>query len=263
MEKKNLERTACTVNDHLEIIGIDGLPEIKEGDDIADLFFKALGRKELELEDGDAIVFTSKIIAKSEGRVIDLFDVEVSNDARRIANEMDKDPRVVQLVLNDAKEVVRAERNIIIVETKQGFICANAGVDVSNVEEGQAVSLPENPQRSASRLKKEIEERSGKEISVLLADSFGRAFRDGVTGICIAVSGIPAVLDRRGEADRFGKIARITKEAVVDEICAAANLVMGEFREGIPIAIVRGLNIKRDKGEIKDVLLNREDDLFR
>jgi len=263
MEKKDFERIACTVNDHLEIIGIDGLPEIKEGDNIADLFFKALGRKERELEDGDAIVFTSKIIAKSEGRVIDLSDVKVSNDAMRIANEMDKDPRVVQLVLNDAKEVVRAERNIIIVETKQGFICANAGVDVSNIEEGKAVSLPENPQLSASRLKNEIEERSGKEISVLLADSFGRAFRDGVTGICIAVSGIPAMLDRRGEADRFGKIARITKEAVVDEICAAANLVMGEFREGIPIAIVRGLNIKRDKGEVKDVLLNREDDLFR
>ena len=249
--------------DHLEIIGIDALPEIRAGDDLTDLFFKALEEKKEKLEDGDAIVFTSKIVSKSEGRVVDLIDVKVSNDAERIAKEMDKDPHIVQLILNEIKEIVRAERNIIIVETKHGFICANAGIDESNVEEGKAVLLPQNPQRSAYHLKREIEARSGKEISVLISDSFGRAFRDGVTGICVGVSGIPALLDRRGEEDRFGKIARITKEAVADEICAAANLVMGEFKEGIPIVIVRGLKLKRSRGDIKEVLFNREDDLFR
>ncbi|MCK4476343.1 MAG: coenzyme F420-0:L-glutamate ligase [Methanophagales archaeon] len=249
--------------DHLEIIGIDHFPEVKEGDDLTDLFFKALEEKREKLEDGDAIVFTSKIISKSEGRVVDLSGVKIGSDAERIAKETDKDPRIVQLILNETKEIVRTEKNIILVETKHGFVCANAGVDESNVEEGKAVLLPEDPQRSASRLKKEIEERSGEEISVLISDSFGRAFRDGVTGICIGVSGITALLDRRGEEDRFGKIARITKEAVADEICAAANLVIGEFKEGIPIAIVRGLKLKRSEGDIKEVLFNREDDLFR
>lgn len=249
--------------DYLEIIGIDGLPEVKEGDDLTGLFFKALEEKEEKIEARDAIVFTSKIVSKSEGRVVDLSDVKPGLDAKRIAKEMDKDPRIVQLVLNETKELVRTEKNIIVVETKHGFVCANAGVDESNVEEGKAVLLPEDPQGSASRLKKEIEERSGEEISVLISDSFGRAFRGGVTGICIGVSGITALLDRRGEEDRFGKIAKITKEAVADEVCAAANLVMGEFEESIPIVIVRGLKLKRSEGDIRDVLFTREDDLFR
>jgi len=258
MTKKEVELT-----DHLEIIGMDNLPEVKESDDLTSLFFDALEEKKLKLEDDDAIVFTSKIVSKSEGRVVVLSGVKQGSEAERIAKETDKDPRIVQLVLNETKEIVRAEKNIIIVETKHGFVCANAGVDESNVEAGKAVLLPEDAQGSASRLKKEIEVRSGKEISVLISDSFGRAFRDGVTGICIGVSGIPALLDRRGETDRFGKIALITKEAIADEVCAAANLVMGEFAEGIPIVIVRGLKLKRSKGDIKEVLFNREDDLFR
>ena len=258
MNKKEFEPT-----DHLEIIGIDAIPEVKEGDDLTDLFFKALTEKGEDLIDGDAIVFTSKIVSKSEGRVVDLSGVKPATDAERIAKETDKDPRIVQLILNETKEIVRIGNNNIIVETKHGFVCANAGIDESNVEEGKAVLLPEVPQRSASHLEKAIEERSGKEISVLISDSFGRAFRDGVTGICIGVSGIPALLDRRGEEDRFGKIAMITKEAVADEVCAAANLVIGEFLEGIPIAIVRGLKLKRSEGDIKEVLFNRENDLFR
>jgi coenzyme F420-0:L-glutamate ligase/coenzyme F420-1:gamma-L-glutamate ligase len=250
-------------SERLEIIGIDELPEIKEGDDIAHLFLDALEAKNVKLKDGDAIVITSKIISKSEGRVVDLSDVRASREAERIAQEMEKDPKIVQIILEEAKEIVRMANKHIIVETKHGFVCANAGVDQSNVEEGKAVLLPEDPQKSAYKLKEEIEARSGKEISVLIADSFGRAFRDGVTGICIGVSGIPALLDRIGEEDRFGRISRITKEAVADEICAAANLVMGEFRESIPIAIVRGLALERCEGEIQELLFKREDDLFR
>lgn len=249
--------------DHLEILGVKGLPEIREGDDLTALFFDTLEKNGLCLEDDDAIVFTSKIISKSEGRVVALSDVKTSDEAKRIAEETEKDPRIAQLILNEAKEVVRVERNIIIVETMHGFVCANAGIDESNVEEGKAVLLPENPQSSVSRLKKEIEARSGKEVSVLTSDTFGRAFRDGVTGICVGVSGIPALLDRRGELDRFGKIARITKEAIADEVCAAANLVMGEFSEGIPVAIVRGLRLKQRDSNIEDVLFHRANDLFR
>ena len=258
MKKKRFE-----FPDHLEIMGITGLPEIKEGDDLTALFFEALEAEKVKLEDGDAVVFTSKIISKSEGRVVDLFGVKVSVEAERKAKETEKDAKIVQLILNEAKEIIRMMKGHIIVETKHGFVCANAGVDESNVEEGKAVLLPDDPQRSAERLKKEIEARSGKEISVLVSDSFGRAFRNGVLGTCIGVSGIPAILDRRGEADRFGKIARITKEAIADEICAAANLVMGEFKESIPIVIVRGLKLKRCESAIKEVLFNREADLFR
>jgi len=250
-------------SNRLEIIGIDELPEIKEGDDLTRLFLEAVEEQNLELEDGDAIVFTSKIIAKSEGRVVDLSSVRVSGEAERIAKATEKDPRIVQLVLNEAKAIVRMMKNHVIVETKHGFVCANAGVDESNVAEGKAVLLPKDPQKSARQLKDEIEERSGKAISVLISDSFGRAFRDGVTGICVGVSGIPALVDRRGEEDRFGKIAQITKEAIADEICAAANLVMGEFKEGVPIAIVRGLTLERCESDVQELLFNKEDDLFR
>jgi coenzyme F420-0:L-glutamate ligase/coenzyme F420-1:gamma-L-glutamate ligase len=248
---------------HLEIIGVKGFPEIRAGDDLTALLFEALEKNGLCLEEGDAIVFTSKVIAKSEGRVVDLSEVKVGNEAARIAAETGKDPRIVQLILNETIEIVRIAGNNIIVETKHGFVCANAGVDESNVEAGRAVLLPEDPQGSVSRFRKEIEERCGKEVSVLTSDSFGRAFRAGITGICLGVSGVPALLDRRGEQDRFGKIARITKEAVADEVCAAANLVMGEFLEGIPVAIVRGLRFKARESDIKDVLFRRENDFFR
>jgi coenzyme F420-0:L-glutamate ligase/coenzyme F420-1:gamma-L-glutamate ligase len=250
-------------SDRLEIIGLDGLPEIREGDDLTRLFLDALEAKNLVLEDGDAIVFTSKIISKSEGRIVDLADVRVSGEAERVAHEMDKEPQIVQLIFEEAKEIVRMRAKHIIVETRHGFVCANAGVDQSNVEVGKAVLLPKDPQKSAYKLKEEIEARTGKRISILISDSFGRAFRDGVAGICVGVSGIPALLDRRGEEDRFGKIARITKEAVADEICAAANLVMGEFCEGIPIVLVRGLALERCEGEIQELLFKREADLFR
>jgi len=258
-----MKKKSFSFSDHLEITGIDGLPEIKEGDDLTSLFFNALKEKRMTLEDHDAIVFTSKIISKSEGRVVDFSDVKVSEEAERIAKETEKDPKIVQLILNEAKEIVRMMKNHIIVETKHGFVCANAGVDESNVEEGKVVLLPKDPQKSAEWLKKEIEAGSGKEISVLISDSFGRAFRDGVTGACIGVSGIPALLDRRGEVDRFGKIAKITKEAIADEICAAANLVMGEFKEGMPIVLVRGLKLERGESNIKEILFKKKDDLFR
>jgi coenzyme F420-0:L-glutamate ligase/coenzyme F420-1:gamma-L-glutamate ligase len=250
-------------SNRLELIGIVGLPEIKKGDDLTLLFLDAVKEQKENLDDGDVIVFTSKVVSKSEGRVVDLSSVQVSEEAERMARETEKDPRIVQLVLDESKGIERMMQNHVIVESKHGFVCANAGVDESNVEEGKAVLLPKDPQRSAQQLKKEIEARSGRAIAVLIADSFGRAFRDGVTGICVGVSGIPALVDRRGEEDRFGKIAQITKEAIADEICAAANLVMGEFKEGIPIAIVRGLLLERCERDIKELLFSREDDLFR
>ena len=246
-----------------EVIGIENIPEIKEGDDLTTLFLEALKAAGISLEDGDVIVFTSKIISKSEGKVADLSTIIASEDAEEIAKATNKNPKVVQLILDEAKEIIKMKQDLIITETKHGFVCANAGVDESNVEPGKAVLLPKDPQRSAFSLKKKIVERSGKEISVLISDSCGRAFRNGVMGTCIGVSGISALQDRRGEEDRFGKISRVTKVGIADEICAAANLVMGEFKEGIPIVIVRGLELKRSDGDISEILFKKEDDLFR
>ena len=250
-------------SNRLELFGIEGLPEIREGDNLTRLFLDAVEEQHVGLEDGDIVVFTSKIVSKSEGRVIDLSTVRVSGEADRIAEDTEKDPRIVQLVLEESSAIVRMMKKHVIVETKQGFVCANAGVDESNVAEGHAVLLPQDPQKSAQKLRTEIEERSGRTVAVLIADSFGRAFRDGVAGICVGISGVPALIDRRGEEDRFGKIAQITKEAIADEICAAANLVIGEFKEGVPIAIVRGLQLERCERDIQEILFSREEDLFR
>ncbi|MCW3135439.1 MAG: coenzyme F420-0:L-glutamate ligase [Canidatus Methanoxibalbensis ujae] len=252
---------------HIEIFGLRGIPEIKEGDDIAGIFIEALHANNISIRDGDAIVFASKIISKSEGRIVSLSAVNPSEEAFRLAErtggENRKDPRIVQIIIDESREIVRTGNGHIIVETKHGFICANAGIDESNVPEGYVILLPEDPQRSADVLRAEIERRINRKIAVLIADSHGRAFRDGVVGTCIGVSGISPLLDRRGDADRFGRIARVTKVAVADEICAAANLVMGELSEGIPIAIVRGLNLPHNSGSISEILFSRERDLFR
>jgi coenzyme F420-0:L-glutamate ligase/coenzyme F420-1:gamma-L-glutamate ligase len=249
----------------LEIIGVTNIPEIEKGNDLANILGDAIKANGIRLNDGDIVVFTSKIISKSEGRIVDLSGVKVGEEARRIAKATKKNPGVVQLIIEESKEMIRVGSDFIVCETRQGFVCANAGIDESNVGMGKVALLPQDPQRSASSLRKKIEEGSGKEIAVLIADSCGRAFRDGVVGTCIGVSGIPALLDRRGEEDRCGKISRITKVGIADEICAASNLVMGEFKESIPIAIVQGLElpVKRSEGDIKEVLFSKEEDVFR
>ncbi|MHC1635936.1 MAG: coenzyme F420-0:L-glutamate ligase [Candidatus Methanospirareceae archaeon] len=249
----------------MEIIPVRGIPEIKEGDDLVKIFFEGLKATGVTLEDDDIIVFASKIVAKSEGRVVELSSVVPSEEAKKIARELGKDARVVQLILEETREIVKIRRGIIITETKSGHICANAGVDESNVEEGKAILLPKDAQRSAVKLREGIERESGKRVSVLVADSCGRPFRAGVVGTCIGVSGMRPLLDRRGEEDRFGKILRITKVAVADEICAAANLIMGEAKEGIPIVIVRGLRLrsKGEEGDIKEIFFSKEEDIFR
>jgi len=248
----------------IRIIGIHFEPEVKKGDNLTEIFLDALKEADLSLEDKDIIVFTSKIISKSQGRVLDLSGVKVTKKAVELADKTKKDKRVVQLILDESNEIIKVGCDFIITEVKQGFVCANAGIDESNVAEEKAVLLPDSPQRSANSLRRKIEMITGKKVAVLISDSVGRAFRDGIVGTCIGVSGLVPVFDRRGELDRFDKVASITKVAIADEVCAASNLVMGEFREGVPIALVRGLKFdETEAADSKDLVFSKKDDVFR
>ncbi|MDY6866071.1 MAG: coenzyme F420-0:L-glutamate ligase, partial [Halobacteriota archaeon] len=180
-----------------------------------------------------------------------------------LARETDKDERIAQLILDESMEIIKIKNNIIITESRDGMICVNVGIDESNVDHDKAVLLPLSPQKSARSLRKGIEDKTGKRIALLLSDSIGRPFRDGIVGSCVGVSGLPPVVDRRGEVDRYGKVSRITKVGLADEICSAANLVMGEFTEGIPIVLVRGITFESCESEVSDMIFDRDSDLFR
>ncbi|MDY6965507.1 MAG: coenzyme F420-0:L-glutamate ligase [Halobacteriota archaeon] len=247
----------------VEIIGLSGISEIRRGDDLAGISLEAVERVGLTFEDDDILVVTSKIISKSEGRVVDLSEIEVTDRARELSEMTGKDVRIVQMVLDEAEEIIRIGKDFIITETKDGVVCANAGIDESNVERGRAILLPVSMQESARSLRREIEKRTEKHLAVLVSDSIGRAFRDGVVGTCVGVSGLTPVLDRRGEVDRFKKISRITKVGIADEICSAANIVMGEFREGIPMVLVRGLTVDGCEADVGDMVFDKSDDVFR
>lgn len=247
----------------IEIIGLLNIPEITMGDNLSDITLKAINKAGLTLENKDILVFTSKIISKSEGQIVDLCKIKVTKKARGLAKKTKKDERIVQLILEESNEIIRTGKDFIITETKGGAVCANSGIDESNVEEKKAVLLPKSPQKSARKLRQEIEDRTKKQVAILISDSMGRAFRDGVVGTCIGVSGLAPVLDRRGEIDRFGKVSRITKVGFADEICSSANLVMGELKEGIPIVIVRGLTFDRCEADVSDMVFDKNEDVFR
>ncbi len=238
------------------------LPYVKMGDDVAALILEALKEQSLELRDGDVVVVTEKIVSRAEGREVELDSVAPSAEAQRLARVTGKDPRVVQLILDEAKEVLAVGENFIIVETRHGFVCANAGIDQSNVEQGRAKLLPLDPDRSAAGIRRRLEEATGKRLGVVIADSFGRSFRLGSVGVAIGCSGIVALLDRRGERDFLGRELRVTRVAVADCIASAANLVMGEAAEGIPVAVVRGLSVL-GKGSARDLIRPKESDVFR
>ncbi|MBI5253061.1 MAG: coenzyme F420-0:L-glutamate ligase [Euryarchaeota archaeon] len=246
----------------MEIIGLDNLPLIRDGDDLVEIISSALKEKGIALKNNDIVAVTEKIVAKAEGRLVDLDKVKPSRRAVVLGRKTEKDPRIVELILRESKEILAVGKNFIIVETKQGFICANAGVDQSNVEKGKAKLLPRNPDRSAKRIRKGLEEKIGKKIGVIIADSFGRPFRYGTVGIAIGASGIKALWDRRGDKDLFGRELQITRVAVADCLASAANMVMGEAKEKIPIAIIRGLNFS-GSGKARDLIRKKREDVFR
>jgi|TARA_B100001146_G_scaffold131165_1_gene115225 coenzyme F420-0:L-glutamate ligase/coenzyme F420-1:gamma-L-glutamate ligase len=241
----------------LEIIPVKIQKEIKSDDDLADLVLESL-----EINDHDIIVFSQKIVSKSEGRILSLSSINPSLLANGIANSYGKDPRLVELILSESKKILRMENGIIIVETKHGFVCANAGIDESNVQDGYATLLPDNPDQSAKLLKSRIEQKTGKNIAVVISDTFGRPFRLGQTNVAIGIAGLEPILDYNGKPDTFGKIMQVTAIAAVDEICSATELVMGKV-EKCPVAIVRNYDFNLSDAKIQKLLRSEHDDLFR
>ncbi len=251
------------VSRRIEVVGLGGLPEIRAGDDLAALALDACEREEIEPSDGDVFVFTQKIVSKSEGRVVPLEGVVPSALASQFASESGRDPRLVEVVLQEARRVVRMDRGILITETRHGLVCANSGVDASNVEEEDAVCLlPADPDRSALRIRTELTERTGKELAVLVTDTFGRPWREGQVNVAIGIAGMEPLLDHRGLADRKGRKLQVSTIAVADELAGAAELVMGKL-DRVPVALVRGYAFRGGGDGAVRLLRAPEMDLFR
>lgn len=227
----------------IELIGISGIPLAQTGDNLVDLIGHALRDSAEMLRDGDALVVTSKIVAKVEGRWVDLTTVIPDEHAKQVASQCAKDPREVAVILGESSEVSRVRPGLLIVRHKLGFICANAGMDHSNTRpDGEwRLLLPENPDQSARNLRDEFRRRAGVTIAVVISDSHGRAFRMGTVGVAVGSAGLPALWDWRGRPDLFGNALQVTEVGFADEIAAAAGMVLGQANEGIPVVIVRGL----------------------
>jgi coenzyme F420-0:L-glutamate ligase / coenzyme F420-1:gamma-L-glutamate ligase len=239
----------------ISIVPVGGLPEIREGDDLAALI---AGRA--NLHDGDVLVVAQKAVSKAEGRVVRLADVEPSDEARRLAGH--DDPRRLEVILSESRRIVRARPPLVIAETRHGFVCASAGVDSSNAPEaGSVVLLPLDPDASATRLRERIRELTGAEVGVIVSDSFGRPWRKGTTDVAIGLAGIRPLLDLKGERDAAGYELHATVIAVADELAAAAELVLGKTA-GIPSAVIRGADVAGE-GSARDLVMPAERDLFR
>ena len=241
----------------LEIIPIKIQREIGIDANFVDLILESS-----EINDGDILVFSQKIVSKNEGSMLSLSSVNPSLLANGIASSYGKDPRLIELILSESERIVRMENGIIIVKTKHGFVCANAGIDESNVQDGYATLLPKDPDKSAILLKEKIEQKTGKNISVIISDTFGRPFRLGQTDVAIGIAGLEPILDYNGKPDTFGRIMRVTAIAVADEICSASELVMGKV-EKCPIVIVRNYSYNFSNAKIQELLRSEHDDLFR
>jgi coenzyme F420-0:L-glutamate ligase / coenzyme F420-1:gamma-L-glutamate ligase len=239
----------------ISIIPVQGLPEIRQGDDLARMI-----AERAVLADGDVVVVAQKVVSKAEGRVIRIDELEASDKARELAGD-ERDPREVEAVLLEAKRIVRERGPLVIAETRHGFICASAGVDHSNAPEpGTLVLLPVDPDASARALRDGLRAHTRRTVGVVVTDSFGRPFRQGTTDVAIGVAGIPAMLDLRGTTDRIGYELRSTRVAIADEIAAAADLARGKA-EGVPVVLLRGLQLDGD-GNAQEIVIEPELDLF-
>lgn len=246
----------------IEIIGLTSVPEVRVGDDLATLVIAALGRQGERLRDGDIVVITQRIVSKAEGRVLRLADVLPSPFARQIAEQYGKDARQVELVLRESRRIVRMDRGVIIAETHHGFICANAGVDTSNVGEGLACLLPEDPDRSAEGVRQRLAERLGVKVAIIITDTFGRPWREGITNVAIGAAGIAPLLSYLGQSDPYGYTLKATVVAIIDELAAAAELVMGKVSR-VPVAIIRGYDFTEGCEGAKALVRAPEKDIFR
>jgi len=253
----------------LTLTPLPGIPLIAPGDDLVQIIQESLPRLGLSLQEGDILVLAQKIVSKAQGRLVDLTTVETSQEALRLADQIDKDPRILELVLRESKEVLRTRPGTIIVEHRLGFVCANAGIDHSNVAgdaaggEEWVLLLPEDPDAAACAIRQGLEAASGVRLGVMIIDSHGRAWRQGTVGVAIGLSGLPGLADLRGQADLFGYRLRITQVGVADELAAAASLVMGQAAEGTPAVHVRGFPYPLREGSLRELLRPKDQDLFR
>jgi coenzyme F420-0:L-glutamate ligase / coenzyme F420-1:gamma-L-glutamate ligase len=239
----------------IELIPVHGLPEIRENDDLAALVVELI-----ELQPRDVVVLAQKAVSKAEGRVVRIDDYEASAKAIELAGD-ERDPREVEVILREAKRIVRERGPLVIAETSHGFVCASAGVDHSNApKHGTLVLLPVDPDASARAVRDRIAELTGVDVGVIVTDSFGRPFRQGTTDVAIGVAGVPAILDLRGTTDRIGYELRSSRVAIADEIAGAADLARGKA-EGVPAVVVRGLRLEGD-GSAQEIVIEHELDLF-
>lgn len=248
----------------LTLTPISGIPLIQPGDDLAEIILRAIAKAGAKLEDGDVLVVTSKIVSKAEGRLVNLAQVTPSPHAVELAAQTEKDPRLVELILRESAQVLRIRPGVIIVEHRLGFVCANAGIDHSNVQSPDGVLLlPENPDDTAHSLRRSLEAASGVRLGVLVIDSHGRAWRMGTVGATIGLSGLPGLVDLRGRPDLFDFRLQITQVGASDELAAAASLVMGQAAEGTPVVHVKGFPYPLREASLSELLRPQDQDLFR
>lgn len=252
----------------IRLIPLPGLPDFAPGDDLAGTILQALSAAGLALQPDDVLVLAQKIVSKVEGRLVDLNQVQPDARALELGQQTGKDPRLVHLILQESESVSRAAPGVLIVRHRLGFTSANAGIDRSNVRPGAAgeefvLLLPQDPDASAARLRRALQEATGVSVAVLIADSHGRPFRMGTVGVAIGVAGMPALWDRRGESDLYGYALQHTDVAVADEIAAAAGLLMGQAAEGLPAVIVRGLHLPDLPASAADLVRSPQRDLYR
>jgi len=243
----------------MQVIPIHLKNDVQPADDLVDLL---LSSSKSAFENGDVLVVSQKIISKHEGQVVKLESIIPSELSIGIASAYDKDPKLVEAILSESERIVRMEHGVIIVQTKHGFICANAGIDESNVENGYATLLPKDSDKSAQKIRLKILQQTGKKIAVIISDTFGRPFRMGQIDHAIGISGIDSILHYEGTPDTFGKTLRVTATAIVDELCSAAELVMGKTKKR-PAAIIRNFEFKENDGNIQSIIRSKEEDLFR
>jgi len=250
----------------LALHALEGLPLVAPGDDLAALLAGALREASITPEDGDILVVAQKVVSKAEGRLVDLDGVEPSPRACELAQEVGKDARLVEVILRESTEVVRHKKDVLIVAHRLGFVMANAGVDQSNVGHGtcsRVLLLPCAPDASAARIKARLEREFGVEMGVVINDSFGRPWRNGVVGVALGAAGIPALWNLVGAPDLFGRPMRVTEVALADQIASAASLLMGEADEGLPAVHIRGLTWAADPVPASSLVRPREMDMFR
>jgi coenzyme F420-0:L-glutamate ligase / coenzyme F420-1:gamma-L-glutamate ligase len=238
--------------------------DIRMGDDIADIIIKSISEKNESLRENDVVVITHKIISKAEGKITDLSRIIPSEESNKISLDTGKDPRLVELIISQSNEIIKIERDIIITETKHGFVCANAGIDTSNVGKisNHVILLPDDPDESARKIRNDIISRTNVRVGVVISDTFGRPFRKGQVNIAIGVAGIDPIKSYIGKTDMYGNILKVTEIAIADEIASAAELVMGKSSR-IPVVIVRGCNYISGDSSISKITRSKKDDLFR